>query len=139
MHIFKLYFKIFNKHKGQIIMYISIFIGVLMGFILPNSDKQTAQSFTESTVKYALFDYDNSELSKGISDFLEDNIYTGDTLFDRSVGRTDLYGGNTAELEESLRKLISLDRDYNIYPGHGSVSTIYKQIKFNPYLYGGNI
>ncbi|MBR6676362.1 MAG: MBL fold metallo-hydrolase [Clostridia bacterium] len=71
--------------------------------------------------------------------FVGDNIYTGDTLFDRSIGRTDLVGGNQALLEDSLRKLISLDRDYNIYPGHGSVSTISKQIKFNPYLYGGNL
>ncbi len=71
--------------------------------------------------------------------FVGDNIYTGDTLFDRSIGRTDLIGGNQATLEESLRKLISLDRDYNIYPGHGSVSTLNKQIKFNPYLYGGNL
>ena len=71
--------------------------------------------------------------------FVGDNIYTGDTLFDRSIGRTDLIGGSQATLEESLRKLISLESDYNIYPGHGSVSTLYKQIKFNPYLYGGNL
>jgi len=71
--------------------------------------------------------------------FTEDIIYTGDTLFDRSIGRTDLYGGSQATLEESLRKLVSLERDYTIYPGHGSVSTISKQIKFNPYLYGGNL
>ncbi|MBQ3528404.1 MAG: MBL fold metallo-hydrolase [Clostridia bacterium] len=71
--------------------------------------------------------------------FTEDIIYTGDTLFDRSIGRTDLYGGSQATLEESLRKLVSLEKDYTIYPGHGSVSTISKQIKFNPYLYGGNL
>ena len=71
--------------------------------------------------------------------FVGDNIYTGDTLFDRSIGRTDLVGGNQAKLEDSLRGLIALERDYNIYPGHGSVSTISKQIKFNPYLYGGNL
>ena len=71
--------------------------------------------------------------------FTEENIYTGDTLFDRSIGRTDLVGGSMAELEESLRMLIALPKDYNIYPGHGSVSTISKQIKFNPYLYGGNL
>ena len=71
--------------------------------------------------------------------FIGDAIYTGDTLFDRSIGRTDLYGGSMALLEESLRWLVSLDRDYQIYPGHGSVSTLYKQIKFNPYLYGGNL
>ena len=71
--------------------------------------------------------------------FIENDIYTGDTLFDRSIGRTDLFGGSIFELENSLRKLVGLERDYNIYPGHGSVSTLYKQIKFNPYLFGGNI
>lgn len=71
--------------------------------------------------------------------FTEDSIYTGDTLFDRSIGRTDLLGGSMGELEESLRRLIRLERDYNIYPGHGSLSTLYKQIKFNPYLFGGNL
>lgn len=71
--------------------------------------------------------------------FVGDVIFTGDTLFDRSIGRTDLIGGSQATLEESLRKLVSLDKDYTIYPGHGSVSTISKQIKFNPYLYGGNL
>ena len=71
--------------------------------------------------------------------FCGNDIYTGDTLFDRSIGRTDLYGGSQATIEESLRKLIALPDDYSIYPGHGSVSTLYKQIKFNPYLYGGNL
>ena len=71
--------------------------------------------------------------------FCGDVIFTGDTLFDRSIGRTDLYGGSQATIEESLRALISLGGDYGIYPGHGSVSTLSKQIKFNPYLYGGNL
>ena len=71
--------------------------------------------------------------------FAGDVIFTGDTLFDRSIGRTDLIGGSQALLEDSLRKLCALRRDYQIYPGHGSVSTISKQIKFNPYLYGGNL
>jgi len=78
--------------------------------------------------------------TKGSVCFLVGNdLYTGDTLFDRSIGRTDLYGGNQGELEESLRKLCALEHDYHIYPGHGSVSTLYKQISYNPYLYGGNL
>ncbi|MBE6714545.1 MAG: MBL fold metallo-hydrolase [Ruminococcaceae bacterium] len=71
--------------------------------------------------------------------FTGDSIYTGDTLFDRSIGRTDLFGGSMFEIENSLRALCALEHDYNIYPGHGSVSTLFKQIKFNPYLYGGNL
>lgn len=73
MQVFKLYFKILNKNKGQIFMYAGIFMGILFGFILPNSDKNKTQDFTESTTKYAIFDYDDSELSKGVTEFLEEN------------------------------------------------------------------
>ena len=54
-------------------MYIGIFAGLMFGFILPSTDNNTATGFTESTVKYAIFDYDNSVISKGIGDFLEEN------------------------------------------------------------------
>lgn len=73
MQVFKLYFKILNKNKGQIFMYAGIFMGILFGFILPNADKSSPKDFTESTSKYAIFDYDNSELSEGIADYLEEN------------------------------------------------------------------
>ena len=64
----------------------------------------------------------------------DDSIYSGDTLFDMSVGRTDLEGGDPAELQNSLRRLAALDGDYTLYPGHGSVSTLEKQRLLNPYL-----
>lgn len=73
MQVFKLYMKILNKHKGQIIMYVCIFAGLMFGIILPNSGKQESVNFTESTTKYAIFDYDNSELSKSVGEFLESN------------------------------------------------------------------
>ncbi|MBE5925994.1 MAG: ABC transporter permease [Lachnospiraceae bacterium] len=73
MQVFKLYFKILNKNKGQIFMYVGIFMGILFGFILPNADKNSPKDFSESTTKYAIFDYDNSELSKGIAEYLEEN------------------------------------------------------------------
>lgn len=71
MQVFKLYFKILDKNKGQIFMYVGIFMSILFGFILPNADKNKTQDFTESTTKYAIFDYDNSELSKGVAEHLE--------------------------------------------------------------------
>ena len=46
-------------------------------------------------------------------------ILTGDTLFDRGVGRSDLYGGNATRLYSSLAKLKKLDPSLTIYPGHG--------------------
>ena len=73
MQVFKLYLKILNKNKGQIFLYVGIFMSVLFGFILPNNEKNKTQDFTESTTKYAIFDYDNSELSKGVLEYLEEN------------------------------------------------------------------
>lgn len=46
-------------------------------------------------------------------------ILTGDTLFSDNIGRTDLYGGDTATLFASLSKLRTLDQAQTIYPGHG--------------------
>lgn len=72
MQVFKLYFKILNKYKGKIFMYVGIFMGLLMGVIIPNSEKQSPNDFTESTTKYAIFDYDQSTLSKGVGKYLSD-------------------------------------------------------------------
>ena len=65
---------------------------------------------------------------------LNKDLFTGDTLFDRSVGRTDLYSGNSLKLIESLRKIIKMNSDFTIYPGHDSISTISEQLKYNRYL-----
>ena len=46
-------------------------------------------------------------------------ILTGDTLFDRGIGRSDLYGGNMMQLYSSLERLKELDPALTIYPGHG--------------------
>lgn len=54
----------------------------------------------------------------------EDVIFTGDTLFAGSVGRTDLPGGNISELKKSFSKLMSFPPDTRVYAGHGCSSTI---------------
>lgn len=66
----------------------------------------------------------------------EKELYSGDTLFDGSIGRTDLVGGSAAKIEESLKKIMSLQKNLELYPGHGSVSTLEKQSRFNPFLKG---
>ena len=73
MQVFKLYMKVLNKYKGQIIMYVGIFAGLMFGFIIPNFEKSGPSQFTESKAKYAIFDYDNSELSKHIGEYLDAN------------------------------------------------------------------
>lgn len=63
---------------------------------------------------------------------IDDNLFTGDLLFDGSVGRTDFPTGNFNELLKSLKKVI--DYDYIIYPGHGESSKINIQNCKNDYI-----
>jgi glyoxylase-like metal-dependent hydrolase (beta-lactamase superfamily II) len=64
----------------------------------------------------------------------EDVIFSGDTLFAGSVGRTDFPTGNFATLNASLKKLKDLGKDYTLYPGHGEPTTLFREIKTNPYM-----
>ena len=62
-------------------------------------------------------------------------VFTGDTLFAGSIGRTDLGGGNYKALIEGVRsKLFTLDGDLRIYPGHGPASTIDVEKRMNPFF-----
>ena len=51
-------------------------------------------------------------------------LFSGDTLFKGNWGRTDLPGGNEAEIRQSLKRLLSLDKDTVVCPGHGPATTI---------------
>lgn len=71
----------------------------------------------------------------GISVKLNGVIFTGDTLFAGSVGRTDLPRGDEKTLLGSIRKkLFALDDDTVVYPGHGGESTIGKEKRTNPFF-----
>jgi glyoxylase-like metal-dependent hydrolase (beta-lactamase superfamily II) len=65
----------------------------------------------------------------------EQTVFTGDTLFRMSIGRTDFPGGNHWQLIRSLRHLLkTLPADVTVYPGHGPVTTIARERQYNPYL-----
>lgn len=64
----------------------------------------------------------------------EDSIFSGDTLFASTVGRTDFPLGSFPTLLSSLNKLKALEKDYNIYPGHNAATTLNSEKKFNEYL-----
>jgi len=51
-------------------------------------------------------------------------LFSGDTLFQDGYGRTDLPGGNESQLIASLKRLFAMDREINVYPGHGAATTI---------------
>ena len=61
-------------------------------------------------------------------------LFTGDTLFQESIGRTDLPGGDMGTLIRSLKKLIVLPEDIQIYPGHGYPTNKKNKKMYNPYL-----
>ena len=64
----------------------------------------------------------------------ENVIFSGDTLFWGSCGRTDLPGGSWNTIRISLRRLADLKGDYRVYPGHGDETTLDFERKMNPYM-----
>ncbi|NLV75703.1 MAG: MBL fold metallo-hydrolase [Tissierellia bacterium] len=71
----------------------------------------------------------------GISIKIEDSIFTGDTLFAGSIGRTDFPGGSFEKIIDSIKnKIIIYPDDTKIYPGHGPSSTIKAEKATNPFL-----
>jgi hydroxyacylglutathione hydrolase len=67
----------------------------------------------------------------------KDVAFTGDTLFERMVGRTDLFGGSGRDLLRSIvDKLLVLDDKTVVLPGHGNATTIGAERRLNPYLEG---
>jgi len=64
-----------------------------------------------------------------------DTVFSGDTLFAGSIGRYDLLGGSLEELVNSLKKSLLTLPDYvKVYPGHGPVTTIGAERRYNPFL-----
>lgn len=65
---------------------------------------------------------------------IENSIFTGDTLFEGTVGRTDLPTGDFSALKASLERLKELGQDYKLYPGHGLATNLYREMRLNPYM-----
>ena len=65
---------------------------------------------------------------------VNDDMFTGDTLFAGSIGRTDLYGGDYRQIEKSLKKLAKYEDKVKIHPGHGPSSTLGIEKMSNPYM-----
>jgi len=70
----------------------------------------------------------------GVTLLCEDALFTGDTLFRDSCGRTDFPGGDMNTLLGSLRKLCALPGDYEVYPGHMDSTTLDRERRFNYYV-----
>ena len=64
----------------------------------------------------------------------ENAIFSGDTLFRGSCGRTDLPGGNWATIIQSLKRLAALEGNFWVFSGHGGSTTLRDEKKYNPYM-----
>ncbi|MFI3175028.1 MAG: MBL fold metallo-hydrolase [Bacillota bacterium] len=65
---------------------------------------------------------------------VQDNMFSGDTLFEGSCGRTDLPTGDTATIMKSLKRLKALEENYVVYPGHGPYTSLEIERQSNPYM-----
>ena len=73
--------------------------------------------------------------SEGSVTFLcDDALFTGDTLFRDSCGRTDLPGCNAKDMMHSLKKLAELPGDYEVYPGHDAETTLERERHYNYFM-----
>lgn len=65
---------------------------------------------------------------------IDNHLFTGDTLFDNSIGRCDFPTGDVIQMQKSLDYIKTLDPDLLIYPGHNAISDLKTQLRFNPFL-----
>ena len=73
--------------------------------------------------------------SEGSSMILwDDNLFSGDVLFQGSIGRTDLATSSNTKMMQSLRKIREMDPNLKVYPGHGPATTLKDELLYNPYL-----
>lgn len=92
MQVFRAFLLVFNKHKGQVLMYVCIFVGI-MSLIMSSSD--SSDEYTSKQSEFAVFDYDESAISKGFIDSLSES----DTLVeiendDKETMQDELYARN---------------------------------------------
>jgi glyoxylase-like metal-dependent hydrolase (beta-lactamase superfamily II) len=64
---------------------------------------------------------------------LNDSLFTGDFVFNGSIGRTD-FGGSYTEMSKSIEWAKELQRDYDIFPGHGDFTTLENEKRNNPFF-----
>ena len=126
-------------HRADLILYEAAsdqaaFLG-LGGFELPPLPKPDVFLEEGSEIKTGFLSFKvlhtPGHSPGGISIYGSGIVFTGDTLFAGSVGRTDFHGGNMGKLKESFRRLLSLPDSTVVYPGHGPSSTVGTEKKEN--------
>ena len=131
-----------NKVLGVLITHSHFdHIGALRNFLTKRSIKIFKRSNLEEK-EYAIGDFKFECIhTPGHSKdsvtfyFKEDNaMFIGDFVFKDSIGRCDLPGGSTSEMNESIKKLLTYNENINLYSGHGEDTTLNIEKENNPYL-----
>lgn len=81
--------------------------------------------------------YTPGHTSGSISILINDALFTGDTLFKRMYGRTDLPSGSDVDMQFSIRKLLSYPDNTIVYPGHGAISIIREEREHYEFMENG--
>ena len=75
--------------------------------------------------------------SCGMCYLVDNNLFSGDTLFNKSIGRTDFPTGNYSILEGSVKnKIYTLDDNVTVFPGHGNKTSVGDEKKYNSFIRG---
>ena len=99
--------------------------------LLNDGDKLTVGDITVKVI------YTPGHTSGGVCYLIGDRLFSGDTLFYRSIGRTDFYGGDYDAIINSIKNLFKiLPEDTVVYPGHGEKTTIAEEKENNIYIRG---
>ncbi|PID67185.1 MAG: MBL fold hydrolase [Fusobacteriales bacterium] len=64
----------------------------------------------------------------------ENNLFTGDTLFKGTIGRTDIFSSDPLKMKQSIEKIKKLNPDYIVYPGHSESTTLRDEFLYNPFF-----
>ena len=112
-------------------------LGMVLDFDLPAGDLKLGENKTISFGSHTFKVMHTPGHSGGSVCFYcaEENIlFSGDTLFKGSIGRTDFPGGNMFQIISSLRELAQLPDATVVYPGHGPQTSIGFELAHNPYM-----
>ena len=131
-------------HRGDLFLYENVAMQAAL-FGLPSFSVPEVQSFLEDRDALKFGEYKVEVLhtpghTPGSLTFLVDNgseaeLFTGDTLFMGSIGRTDLWGGDYNQILHSIKdKLMPLEDPTQVHPGHGPSTTMGKERARNPFL-----
>ncbi len=119
-----------NKNGSALMMGMNLTVKEADGFVYDNQKID----FEGSTIDVI---YTPGHSKGGVCYKIDDEnvIFCGDTLFYRSIGRTDLYGGSITELESSIRnRLYTLDKNYTLLSGHGEPTMLDDEKKLNGFF-----